>query len=84
MFSTEFNIVYRIEKILKNSNEEDLKELKFNYDYTIANLKIFSGELIPKICQKDVDGVFNVEYDVDFSNIKNNSINNFMSWVTNE
>ena len=55
--------------------------MKFNLEYAKTNFKIFDALTLPRIKGKNVDGIFNVEYDVDFSNIQNKEIEEFNKWL---
>ncbi|MBS1363062.1 MAG: PD-(D/E)XK motif protein [Bacilli bacterium] len=81
LFSNNFEIILYIETIVKNIEINELEELKFNLEYAKSNFKIFDALTLPRIKEKNVDGIFNVEYDVDFSNIKNKKIEEFNKWL---
>lgn len=81
LFSNNFEIILYIETIVKNIEINELEELKFNLEYAKSNFKIFDAFTLPRIKEKNVDGIFNVEYDVDFSNIKNKKIEEFNKWL---
>lgn len=81
LFSNNFEIILYIETIAKNIEINELEELKFNLEYAKSNFKIFDALTLPRIKEKNVDGIFNVEYDVDFSNIKNKKIEEFNKWL---
>lgn len=81
LFSNNFEIILYIETIVKNIEINELEELKFNLEYAKSNFKIFDALTLPRIKEKNVDGIFNVEYDVDFSNIKNDKIEEFNKWL---
>ena len=81
LFSNNFEIIFYIETIVKNIEINELEELKFNLEYAKTNFKIFDALTLPRIKEKNVDGIFNVEYDVDFSNIQNKEIEEFNKWL---
>lgn len=81
LFSNNFEIILYIETIVKNIEINELEELKFNLEYAKSNFKIFDALTLPRIKEKNVDGIFNVEYDVDFSNIQNKEIEEFNKWL---
>lgn len=49
----------------KNIEDSDIDSIRFNIEYAKNNLKIFNGDDVPRIKEKDINGVFNIEYDVD-------------------
>lgn len=81
IFSNNFQLILHIEMMIKNIDKHELEDIKFNYGYTHGNFKIFDALSLPKIKEKNVDGVFNVEYDVDFTNVVNENINSFEEWI---
>ena len=82
LFSSYFEIILHIEMMTKNIDMDELDSIKFNYHYAKTNFKIFDAMKIPKIKERNIEGVFNVEYDVDFSNVQNESIGKFIDWIT--
>lgn len=82
LFSGYFEIILHIEMMTKNIDIDELNSIKFNYHYAKTNFKIYDAMKIPKIKERNIEGVFNVEYDVDFSNIQNESIGKFIDWIT--
>ena len=81
LFSNYFPLVIHIERILKSIDEEELDNLKFNYEYAKDHLKIYDALKLPRLKEKDIEGVFNVEYDVDFINSSHESIGKFAEWL---
>ena len=59
-----------IAKILLNYDIEDLKKIKFNLTKANNSVKSFYAAEIPRILEKTSEGIFNIEFDSDFSNIK--------------
>lgn len=82
LFSGYFEIILHIEMMTKNIDIDELDSIKFNYHYAKTNFKIYDAMKIPKIKERNIEGVFNVEYDVDFSNVQNESIGKFIDWIT--
>lgn len=82
LFSTYFTIVLHLELITKNIEDSELEEMKFNFEYAKDNMKIFDANKMPRLKEKDVDGVFNIEYDVDLTNTPNESAGKFIDWIT--
>ena len=83
LFSTYFTIVLHLELLTKNVDDSLLDEMKFSFKYVEDNLRVFDAKKMPRLKEKDVDGVFNVEYDVDLENVQTESINDFIDWITN-
>lgn len=75
-------VIIYIETMIKNIEESELESIKYNIDYAKSSFKIYNGIDVPKVREKNIDGVYNIEYDVDFSNIKTMSVNDFNGWVT--
>lgn len=82
LFSGYFEIILHIEMMTKNIDIDELDIIKFNYYYAKTNFKIYDAIKIPRIKEKDIEGVFNVEYDIDFSNAQNDTIEEFIEWIT--
>lgn len=66
----------------KNIEDSDLDSIRFNIEYAKNNLKIFNGDDVPRIKEKDINGVFNIEYDVDLENVQSISKGKLIDWVT--
>lgn len=81
IFSNYLIIILYIETMIKNIDDSDLESIKFNIEFAKNNLKIFNGEDIPKIKEKDINGVFNIEYDVDLENVQTISKGKLIDWV---
>lgn len=82
LFSTYFTIVLHLELLTKNVEESELEEMKFNFRYAKDNMRIFDANKMPRLKEKDVEGVFNVEYDVDLVNAPYESAGKFIDWIT--
>lgn len=59
----------KINQILKNVSEERLKNLRFNQDFTEANMHFYKAKDIPKFNEVTPSGVANAEYDCVLDNI---------------
>lgn len=81
-FSNYLIIVLYIEMMTKNIDESDLDSIRFNYEYAKNSFKIFNANDLPRIKEKDVNGVFNIEYDVDLENIQHISKGQLVDWIT--
>lgn len=82
LFSGYFDIILHIEMMTKNIDLDELGSIKFNYQYAKTNFKIYDAIKIPRIKERNIDGVFNVEYDIDFSNVQNETVGKFIDWIT--
>lgn len=59
----------KINQVLKNVSEERLKSLRFNQDFTEANMHFYKAEDIPKFNEVTPNGVANAEYDCVLDNV---------------
>ncbi len=59
----------KINQILKNVSEERLKNLRFNQNFTEANMHFYKAKDIPKFNEVTPSGVANAEYDCVLDNI---------------
>ena len=83
LFSYFFSIILHLELMTKDIDEDELESIRFNYYYAKENMKIFDVNKIPRIKEKNVDGVFNVEYDVDLTNTSDEPIEDVVDWISN-
>lgn len=58
-----------IDRVVKNTSEDRLKNFKFNEDFLQKRKKIFRAADIPKFTENTPDGVSNTEYDCNLENI---------------
>lgn len=59
----------KINQVLKNVSEERLQNLRFNQDFTDANMHFYRAADIPKFNQNTPPGVVNAEYDSVMDNV---------------
>ena len=59
----------KINQVLKNVSEDRLKNLRFNQDFTEANMHFYRAIDIPKFNENTPNGVANAEYDCALDNI---------------
>lgn len=83
LFSAYFNIVVQLELLTKNIDDHELEEMKFNFRYAKDNFKIFDAIKMPSLTERDIEGVFNVEYDIDLSNVQSEAFPKFIHWILN-
>ena len=81
IFKTNPIVIIYIESMIKNIDESELNAIAFNEHYSQDNFKIYNGLDIPRLQEKNVDGVYNIEYDVDFSNVKEMQVRDFKNWA---
>lgn len=81
LFSDNLPLLFHIEMITRNMNTQYLDALRFNYEYSMDLLGLYNARDLPRITEKNVDGVFNVEYDVDFTKSKTLQIPLFKEWL---
>lgn len=82
VFSNYLLIILYIETMTKNIDDSNLDSIRFNIEYAKNYLKIFNGIDIPRIKEKDINGIFNIEYDVDLENVQSISKGKLIDWVT--
>lgn len=82
VFSNYLLIILYIETMTKNIDDSNLDSIRFNIEYAKKYLKIFNGIDIPRIKEKDINGIFNIEYDVDLENVQSISKGKLIDWVT--
>jgi hypothetical protein len=81
LFAHNFELIIRIETMVANIEDEDLKKISFNYEYSRNNFRLFDAYYAPRLKEKNEDGVFNVEYDVDFTNVLSMKNDEFINWL---
>ena len=70
-----------IENMINNYSDDELSSIKFNCEYAKDNLKIFDAITIPRLKEKNAEGVFNVEYDSDLVNAQSLSMGELIDWL---
>ena len=81
LFSNDLVLLIHIETMCKTLSEEELKSIKFNYQYAKDRFRIYKAQDIPRIKEKNDDGVFNVEYDVDLVQTQPITMGSFIDWL---
>lgn len=74
-------IIQREYYIWKNCDEERLKKMKFNAEYTKQNMHFYKASDIPKFNQLMPDGVSNAEYDCSLENIQYIEYDDFLNFI---
>lgn len=67
LFSENIKLMLHIESMIKNTEIEVLDTIKYGKKFIDNNIKFFKATSIPRIQEKTMDGVFNVEFDSDLS-----------------
>lgn len=70
-----------IDRYLKNTSENRLKQFKFNEEFMLQNKQIYRAASIPKFGGKTPSGVFNAEYDCVLDNISPMNAADFLSII---
>lgn len=83
-FSEQLFVILYIETMIKNIDDSDLDLIKFNFEYAKNNFSVFNAYDVPRIKERNVNGIFNVEYDIDLENIKSILIGDFINWVAKD
>ncbi|MGI6644445.1 MAG: hypothetical protein ACOX28_01575 [Bacilli bacterium] len=83
-FSNNFLIQIYIEKIKKSISIDELKLTAYNENYIIDNIKVFDALNIPRISEKNDEGIFNIEYDSNLTTAENLSSDDFINWASGE
>lgn len=81
LFSNNLTMLLNIEKIVKTCDVSDLESVVFNENHLIDNLKIYDSAQVPKIQEKTVEGIFNIEFDSNLTNSKSISQKEMFFWV---
>lgn len=80
-FGYNFRFIAYLEKFIHKSNISDLKEIKYNENYTISNLRIVKADNIPKVDQEQNGGVFNIEFDSNLDKCICADLETFKKWI---
>lgn len=67
LFSNNLKLLIHIENMVKNVDVDVLETLKYNKNYINEKIRFVKATDIPRIQEKTMDGVFNVEFDSDLS-----------------
>lgn len=81
IFADKLDVILHIEKMIKNVDKIELKMIRFNYNYTKENFRIYDAKDVPRVKEKTEDGVFNIEFDSDLTMSDSISAHNFMEWI---
>ena len=76
-----FDILMYIEDFIKNFDEAELSNIRFDVGYTDRNLYVYKAENIPRFGEDQPMGVSKTEYDSDLSNSTFLRNDIFVNWV---
>lgn len=82
LFSNNLKLLLHIENMVKNIDVDVLATLKYNKLFIDENIKFVRAIDIPRIQEKTMDGVFNVEFDSDLSSCKKFDENEIHEWIS--
>lgn len=68
-FDCNYDFVKNMHNILLNTNKDILSAIRYNENYLIENLRIYNALDIPRIKEKTQDGVYNVKFESDLTNV---------------
>lgn len=77
-----FNMLIYIENFIKGNSREELASIKFDKNYTDANLKFFDAKNIRKFESQQPEGVSKTEYDSDLTAIPSLSYEEMFKWIS--
>lgn len=82
LFSNNLKLLIHIENMVKNIDVDVLETLKYNKSFIDENIKFVKAINIPRIQEKTMDGVFNVEFDSDLSDCEQFSDSEISEWIS--
>ena len=82
LFSNNLQLMLHIENSIKNVDKEILETIKYNGIYLENNIKMFKATNVPRLEEKTMDGVFNVEFDSDLSSAVEFDITDLSEWIS--
>ena len=81
LFSHNLFLIVHIESMINNVDKDDLKSIVYNFEYSKSNFRFYDAANMPRLKEKNEEGVFNVEYDVDLTNTVCLSSGKLIDWV---
>jgi len=76
-----FDTLMYIEDFIKNFDEDELKEIKFDKNYLDRNIHVYRAADIPKFQEEQPKGVSKTEYDSNLSNSTYLTDEEFIDWA---
>lgn len=84
LFSNNLKLLIHIENMVKNVDVDVLETLKYNKAFIDGNIRFVKAVDIPRIQEKTMDGVFNVEFDSDLSSMNSLEASKVEEWIKKE
>lgn len=81
-FADNYALLVHIESTVSHIDNEELYNLKYDSEYTKANIRFFNAKKIPHFNEKTPDGVFNAEYDCVLDLSPTISEQEMIAWLT--
>lgn len=81
LFCNNLKLLIYIENMVKNIDVDVLENLTYNKVFIENNIKFIRAVDIPRIQEKTMDGVFNVEFDSDLSTTKQFDVSGLSEWI---
>lgn len=76
-----FDTLMYIENFIKNFDQAELKNIKYDTAYTDRNLYVYKAENIPRVEEEQPRGVSKTEYDSDLTNCIPLPTSAFVDWI---
>ncbi len=83
VFSNNLKFMIHIENMIKNIEKDVLELIRYSKKYVEDNIKIFNAVDVPRIREKTMDGIFNVEFDSDLSSLQCLEASGLTDWLCN-
>jgi len=83
LFSHDYTTMLFIERAVKNIPESELRDIKYDDEYTNEHLRFYTADKIPRFNEAQPDGVTHTEYDSDLSTSDHISFTSLKSWIIN-
>jgi len=76
-----FDTLMYIEDFIKNFDESELNNIKYDTGYTDRTLHVYKAESVPRFEEEQPRGVSKTEYDSDLTNAIPLPLNEFIDWI---
>lgn len=80
-FNTNMPMLLHIEQLIRNVQEQELQELKYDEVFTKNNIRFYNAEDIPHFEDVNPDGISNAEYDCDLTGSPTLTIDEFKIFI---
>lgn len=81
MFSDNLKLMIHIENMIKNIDEDILETIRYSEQFMESNIRFYKADEIPRIQEKSMEGVFNIEFDSDLSNVADINVDETIEWI---